>query len=383
MIKYRQRQGWEHRDVLRLAHIKPDNEEVNDIFKWVVGKNEEPKNEYIQNFLKLQTTKSVKEAVNLITKNKFTREAVPTEFLNDISIWEALLINMPYNALLRTLNVMTAKDVLKPMNDNTKLVIEHITNVDKIKKSKIHPLQILLALTMYQKGRGDKGSLVWEPIQDIVDALNDAFYLSFSNVESTGKKILIGVDVSGSMTSPLSNMSSLTSRSASAALALVFKNVEKSNAHIMGFTSGGQGRGGWFRNDTPNFSGFIDLKISPKDRLDKVINYIDSLSYGATDCSLPMLYAMQEGLDIDCFIVITDNETWAGTIQPVQALKQYNDKFGKHAKLIVIGMTATEFSIADPNNKDMMDIIGFDTSAPTLINSFISDFKVEIKTEEE
>lgn len=41
----------------------------------------------------------------------------------------------------------------------------------------------------------------WAVAPKIVDALDDAFYLSFSTLEPTGKRFLIGVDVSGSMSS--------------------------------------------------------------------------------------------------------------------------------------------------------------------------------------
>jgi 60 kDa SS-A/Ro ribonucleoprotein len=36
----------------------------------------------------------------------------------------------------------------------------------------------------------------------------------------------------------------------------------------------------------------------------------------------------------------------------------------------VVGMTATQFSIADPKDSGMMDVVGFDGSAPNIISSF-------------
>lgn len=37
---------------------------------------------------------------------------------------------------------------------------------------------------------------------------------------------------------------------------------------------------------------------------------------------------------------------------------------GIDAKLIVVSMTATEFTLADPNDAGMLDMVGFDTAAP-------------------
>lgn len=70
-----------------------------------------------------------------------------------------------------------------------------------------------------------------------------------------------------------------------------------------------------------------------------------------------MLYALAQGIEVDAFLVYTDNETWAGAVHPVQALKRYRQKTGIPAKLVVVGMTATAFSIADPNDAGMLDAL--------------------------
>jgi len=83
------------------------------------------------------------------------------------------------------------------------------------------------------------------------------------------------------------------------------------------------------------------------------------------------LYASANNLRFDTFIIYTDNETWAGNIHPFQALKQYRQKTGIDARLIAVGMTTTEYSIADPSDSGMLDIVGFDTSAPNIMSDFI------------
>jgi len=69
-------------------------------------------------------------------------------------------------------------------------------------------------------------------------------------------------------------------------------------------------------------------------------------------------------------VVYTDSETWYGQIHPVQALQQYRQKMGIPAKLIVQAFVANRFSIADPKDAGMLDVIGFDTAVPTLIRDF-------------
>jgi hypothetical protein len=40
-------------------------------------------------------------------------------------------------------------------------------------------------------------------------------------------------------------------------------------------------------------------------------------------------------MQVDCFVVLTDSETWSGGIHPTEALRQYRDKMGILARLLV------------------------------------------------
>jgi 60 kDa SS-A/Ro ribonucleoprotein len=92
---------------------------------------------------------------------------------------------------------------------------------------------------------------------------------------------------------------------------------------------------------------------------------------GGTDCALPMLYALERRLAVDVFVVLTDSETWAGEVHPCQALMQYRQKMGRPARLIVCGMVSNGFSIADPDDAGMLDVVGFDTATPHVISDFV------------
>ena len=96
-----------------------------------------------------------------------------------------------------------------------------------------------------------------------------------------------------------------------------------------------------------------------------------SQQMGATDCAVPMIHALNNKIKYDVFIIYTDSETWVGDIHPSEALKKYRDKMGIDAKLIVCATRSTNFSIADPKDKGMLDIGGFDSSAPTIISEFV------------
>jgi len=41
------------------------------------------------------------------------------------------------------------------------------------------------------------------------------------------------------------------------------------------------------------------------------------------------------GMQVDCFVVLTDSETWSGGIHPTEALRQYRAETGIDARLLV------------------------------------------------
>jgi len=102
-----------------------------------------------------------------------------------------------------------------------------------------------------------------------------------------------------------------------------------------------------------------------------VVQAVSNLPFGGTDCALPMLWALENGVAADAFVIYTDSETWAGDIHPAQALRQYRERTGIAARLVIVGMISNGFSIADPNDAGMLDVVGFDTATPELIAAFV------------
>ena len=371
LVKYRQRDGWTHRDVLRLCHanagepfVEADTSEESkargargkarkDLLKYAVGKNPSVNNATVQAFEAAQVADTL-TLVKLINDFDLSWEMLPTEKLAEIPVWEALLPKMPLTALIRNLARMTANGMLR-QKDNKKIACEKLLNVEHLKKSRVHPITRLNAIKTYGAGHGMRGSLTWVPIPDVKDALDEAFEKSFDLVEPTGKSFLLGVDVSGSMEGSDISGTSLTAREAAACLALVTARVEE-EYEIMAFSSG-----------------FIPLPLTKKSSFNDALKITSGLGFDSTDCALPMLFAMKHHLNVDCFAVYTDSETYTGEIHPFQALKAYRHDSGRpEAKLVVVGMTSNGFSIADPSDPGMLDVVGFDTSTPSVISEFVN-----------
>ncbi|VDN07075.1 unnamed protein product [Thelazia callipaeda] len=435
VTKYRNREGYTHRDLFRLSHIHPrltlssshlywklhteydaifrfviehsaksrkckvevlkqsmkevkldDNEAMdtseqgpdeNKIVKRTLAKKkravlkEQKKNseaptietskvlQFLDGFKCLQqlSVDEVDKAVALIMKHGFVREHIPVGLLNSKDIWRALLTNMPMTAMIRNLSKMTAIGVLgsgQEQRDWNLIVVNKLLDKEALKSARIHPVNLLLAYATYKNGKGHRGKLRWEPSKMVVDALEQAFYKSFQYVTPTNKRYCLALDVSGSMASYVSG-APLSCSMAAAAFSMTFVRTE-SHVTAVAFSDV-----------------LIPVAFHREMDLEAVLQLTDEITMGSTDCSLPMVWALQKNLPFDVFIVFTDNETYFGNIHPFVALQKYRTAMNiPDSKLIVMAMTGTKFSIADPNDLNMLDISGLDSSVPELVSEFVS-----------
>jgi 60 kDa SS-A/Ro ribonucleoprotein len=360
-LKYRQRDGWALRDLLRLAHPSTQDERRNVVLGWIVRGwpevGEEPHPDPVLRqlwaFERLQRAESAAEAARLIAAYDLPREAVPTQHLTSPEVWAALLQRMPLEALVRNLATMTRVGLLAPLSEAAATVAARLRDGSAIRRARLHPVKVLAALMTYAAGQGQRGKGTWTPVPAVVDALNDAFELAFGAVEPAGTRHLLALDVSGSMAcGAIAGVPGLTPRVGAAAMSLVTLRSEPA-VHTLAFSDK-----------------LVPLRLSARQRLDNVLKLTSGLPFGGTDCALPMLWALKERVAVDTFVVYTDSETWFGEVHPAEALRRYRERMGIPAKLIVVGMLANRFSIADPADGGMLDVVGFDTAAPQVMRDF-------------
>ncbi|MHC9290848.1 TROVE domain-containing protein [Mycobacterium sp. LTG2003] len=392
LVKYRQRGGWSHRDMLRLASpagvVDPARRMA---FNWAAGKGLGDYTEapvrladeqlkagqrtavrpavradvvpdelaIIADFEDAQAASRAAEWVEIVGRGHgLSWEMLPDAALAEPAVWEALISRgMPQTALMRQLPRLTRLGLLSGAVGET--VAGQLADADRLKKARVHPVNVLVAQRTYASGKGARGQATWTPVARISDALDAAFYAAYGAVRPANKRTLLALDISGSMSSRVSGLP-VTCREASAALAMVTAATEPQH-RIVGFTAGG---GGW------SSTAITELDISPRRRLDDVCAYTAALQMGATDCAQPMIWARKNRVKVDTFHIYTDNETWYGDIHPHQALERYRQKMGIDARLVVVSMTSTRNSIADPADPRQLDISGFDSAVPTLLADF-------------
>jgi 60 kDa SS-A/Ro ribonucleoprotein len=362
LLKYRQREGWSHRDLLRLSHPYADSSHRNSLYRYVThgDANLASVAPLVHAFEQAQTC-TAPRLLELIDQHPLSWEMLPNKALNEPEVWKALIRKgIPTTALMRQLPRLTRLGVLDDTRIRDKVVAD-LTDQKRLLKGRVHPVNVLIALRTYASGQSVRGDGAWTPNRHVIDALDAAYYAAFGTVEPAGKRTLIGLDVSGSMNVGISGLP-ITAREASVALSMVQLATEP-DADIVAFTAAS----GNFWSGRTELS---MLNVSPRQRLDDVCHAVNRIPFGGTDCALPMLWAAQDNRQYDTFIIYTDNETWAGNVHPHQALRQYREKMGIDAKLIVVGMTSTGFSIADPSDPGMLDVAGFDSAIPNLISDF-------------
>ena len=387
VTKYQQRNGWSHLDALRLCHATPVDRAHAAVFAYIVkgldgaravaaapeatddGKKRvldeagacAPVLEYLDavEVAKRLSPSPEGEAkmVELIASHRLVREHVPSELLSSVPVWTALLEGMPMTAMIRNLAKLTSIGLLSPGSDAAASVVARLTDAQALRKARVHPMAVLMAHRTYAAGHGEKGSLTWEPAPEVVSALDAAFELSFAAVEPANKRFMLALDVSGSMGCSCNGGgyggAGLSCAEAAAAMAVVAMRTEP-ECTAMCFSHV-----------------FSPFPLTKSSSLSDAMRHAHQRNFGATDCSLPMQYALEKGLSVDTFVVYTDSETYHGRIHPCEALRRYRQASGIHdAKLIVVGMASNGFSIADPADPGMLDVVGFDASAPQVMASF-------------
>ena len=376
VLKYRSREGWTHKDAMFLCRsaLGTNHKNLCAIYDYVRGwttykngkfryENKERKQivrasslpQLVRIYEEAKEADSVRQITSLIKEHGLVREMIPNQWLNQPKVWEALFQKMPAMAMLRNLGNMGKHGLLDPGTDIAREAVNRLSSSSWVERSRLHPIHFLIACGVYGNGHGYKGSNSWTVNQAVKSAIEDAFYLSFGNIVPSGKRICVALDVSLSMDSDAGE-TGLSCRGIAAAMAMATVRSEP-HVDVMAFTDQ-----------------YISLPISKNDSLWTVLKKTSALRFGRTDCSMPMVHAMKHRQKYDAFVIYTDNETWFGNIHPSQALRQYRERSGiKDAKLVVVGITSTSQTIADPNDKGMLDVSGFDGTVPKVISDFIKE----------
>jgi 60 kDa SS-A/Ro ribonucleoprotein len=358
-----QGEAFDLRDVLRIAHPVADDGRRRMLFGWIAGNvTDDQAREAlpaVDRFLTAKAVTTAEQAVRAVGELRVPWEFLPDAMLRDAKVWDALVDTVGLTALIRNLARMTRIGTLKPMGGATSRAVSRLTDVGALSRARVHPMDAWLALRVYASGlsrpnpRAD--AQTWSPVPEILDALEETYELSFGTVEPTGKRLLVAVDSSGSMNygavvvggSPVG-----PAYEVGCVMAVMLARIEKGNVHVIDV-------------DTSVHAS----KVTPRTSLREITSWRPS--GGGTNLALPFAWARQENLDVDGFVVFTDNETWAGRAHASQALDSYRTAVNPNTRVVVAAMTPTGHSVGDPKDAGVLNMAGMDASLPQVVAGFI------------
>ncbi|MGF1492067.1 MAG: TROVE domain-containing protein [Microcoleaceae cyanobacterium] len=356
LLKYQQRQGFSHRDALRLFHVKPPTEDHDLLFNWVINgwkelPTEIPSTALTQIWWYEWLKRNPDQTHEAIVQGRLTHEMAAPVGKMDKQAWQLLLNEMPIGALLRNLGSLTELGVLRAdVTNNLKRVADVLNSKEHLRKGRIHPINALKALKTYRSGGSlGRSKKTWTPVSRVVDILERAVELSFDVVEPTEKVFLHAVDISGSMSWATNAATGLTCSEIATVMALVTAKAER-NYVIRGFSTA-----------------FKNLGISAKDSLGSAMRKASNQTFGGTDASVAYDWAIKHKFKTDIFCFWTDNESWAGRKHPSQALAEYRYKVNPKAKAVYVTLAPYNITLVDPRDAGSWDIAGFDPGTPRLI----------------
>ncbi|XP_052270515.1 RNA-binding protein RO60-like isoform X1 [Dreissena polymorpha] len=388
VTKYKRRSGISHVDVIRLAHVKSADPVIQLILRYIIKGYTEAKELFtdvttqtmvnITNLMSAlddaKRTDNPENLCNLIRAHRLTWEQCPTRLLKNRSVLMCLLQQMPIEATVRKLGLMTCHTVFDDADgeESLRLVVQkldsintdfedHVEDVRGGPRKVWHPLKLYKARTQYMKDRAHdkeqsaRRSTLWKPIQRIGDALERAFYRSFSKMQPTGKRIYFVHSVSdrtiklGDWKLPVNEISAVMS----VTLARTEENC------VIAAIGGNK---------------MEILDVDRNEKMDSVLTRLNSLHLpGEADWSLPIKDAMERKLrDIDAFLFYVDCENAYTETHVADDMVKYRQYCNNPSvKLIVCGLNDSPHSLADKDDVHMLNISVFDASVPKLIDNFI------------
>lgn len=389
VTKYRRRHGFSHKKVLKCCH--PNTSRCPDDIKFILcyavkgiskarrlHQGEEGKIMSVVDFINdVDTLRKGKmpedDVVALIKKWELTWEQIPTVHLQSKEIWKALLNIMPMTALLRNLGKLTMHRLLEPGSQEETRTCSRLNNAELLKDAKLHPIQILSSLNGYRRGEGfRRNRYTWNVNQNIVHSLTQAYMTQLTSSSQTPnlpQNLLVAINIRHSIERHVVGIPLMNCKQTATALAMTLKQSQPST-HTVTFGSGGIARRLDFQLSD---SGIYDIESA----LDAVEQRTDD---NPVNFDAPLQYAMQNMKAVNAVILMTDRLTEQDRSDIQRAYRNFKEHFLDVSFITVCFQNCEETSpVAEPQDPNMLDVIGVDAGALDIILSFIADRDQQVR----
>lgn len=338
LVKYRQREGWTHRDVLRRFH--PTS---TPALRWAAGKAAEGEElgQLIEAFDALQRTEHVPTAEFLVRQHSLPWEAIPDRFLNERSVLEAAMLRMPGMALVRQL----------PRLQKAGISVSDLAAAILTKAGNQHPVFLLNAELTYASGQGRGQS--WKVEPKILDALDATVEAAFEGGDRFQAKTAVVIDVSGSMGSGFGRRGHIP-HGVFNAYTSTWAPLVYASVLAAGFVKLG---------DHVDVLA-VDTRlhhpaISSRQRFDDVVRTVAGYGGGGTNLGLAIQALTAAKDSYELIVMLSDNETWAGGGHVHQHLARYRHRHGL-ARFVGVDLVPNSWSLTPNDDPLSLQAVGWD-----------------------
>lgn len=364
------------RDILRLARPTPVDNCRRALFGWLTDKEqskwapagEVDLPEQVQLLVAFRTAETAEQQIALLD-----RLHARWDFLADTAkgakVWVEIAQKMGPQALRMNLNTLQRHGVFEDVA-MVRTVAERLADENEIRRSRQFPYQFFAAYLNASD----------EVPQAIKAALHKAAEIACGNVPELPGPVVIGLDVSGSMQSPVTGNRGHGGTSKTRCVdvaALVAAAILRRNPDsiVVPF-------------DTQAF----DAKVDPSDSFLSLADRLARYGGGGTDCSMPIrmanaAYAKRKFAGV---VLVSDNESWVYQGRPYfygaggstgvvtewqqfvqnQVRLQGGDTTGP--KLICIDLQPNATTQA-PERSDILNVCGFSDAVFGVISAFLTN----------
>jgi 60 kDa SS-A/Ro ribonucleoprotein len=358
------------RDVFRLARPTPVNNERRALFGWLTDRPAEkwaPATSVdlpleVLDLMAFRAATTTAEQVAILERARFRWDLL-ADALRGPEVWKALARQMGPQALRMNLNTLQRHGVFDD-EAMVEYVVNRLSDPAEIARSRQFPYQYLAAYLNCDEAVPRR----------VRDALNTAAELACGNVPTLPGPIVVGVDVSGSMSCPVTGArgnGQVTKMRCVDVAALFAAAIVRRNPDSVIIPFDHQGH-------TVTNAGKLPI-LALAERLAK-------FGGGGTDCSIPLKQAVttHRATKFAGVVLVSDNESWIGTgrYNSTPVLTEWQHFVANQARLSKDAAVSPKLICIDlqpyatvqaPDRADILNVGGFSDAVFEVVASFLGN----------
>lgn len=349
-------------DIIKMVHPKPSNKQRSALYGYLLDK-EYNKKDLCHLAKHYETFK--KEMVGELPD-------VPFQLLTSLPLtdkhWSQIAENATWTQLRLNINAFARHNVLKD-DKMVNTLAKRLSDPEQVKKSKVFPYQLFTTYLNMDSSIPTK----------ITNALQDAVEHSLGNVPEFNGKVFMMIDVSGSMSSPVTgNRGSVTSKTTCTDVAALFAAAvlhKNPDTEIIPF-------------DTQVH---VNYKFNPRDSVVTNAKTLAAFGGGGTNCASALEYVNRKVAKGDLVIYVSDNQSWynsgAGIHGATNTMTEWNKFKARNKSAKLVNIDIQPYSTTQMHDReDVLNLGGFNDNVFAVIKQFVesgSNKDLWIKTIEE